>query len=437
MPSCAASLFSSQVSAQQLDYSAFFEEAYRENPSIPRGLLESIAWNNTRINHLVPGPTGTHDCLAMPKYYGVMGLVEDTSNYFNNTLEKVSELSGYSIDDIKRSPRANILAYAKAYSKSQVNKRSLGGPDFGDERYAVSALSEIPDDGSAHNQFCKDQQYYAVLRKMENQNQKMGLRSLPVNYRDIFGENYDVISATRLEMDREEVRNRSTGQSFTSFRSAEAPSCTKAQRFGSAIWSAANDRNYSSRGDDKIEFVTIHTIQGSYASCISWFKNPGARVSAHYVVRSLDGQVTQMVCEGDKAWHVRTHNDNAIGIEHEGFIDEGYSWYTTAMYESSAALVRDICKRYDINPLQAFQGPATKGTRVLGDNCTKIKGHQHFKGNDHIDPGPYWDWDRYFRLLNPEIKVQEFTDKKDEVYDSGGTKRELCFTGIPRHSHST
>jgi hypothetical protein len=117
---------------------------------------------------------------------------------------------------------------------------------------------------------------------------------------------------------------------------------------------------------------------------------------------------------------VRTHNDGAIGIEHEGFIDEGYSWYSTAMYESSAALVRDICKRHNINTLQAFQGPATRGVRVLGDRCTKIKGHQHFKGNDHIDPGPYWDWDRFFRLINPNIKVQEFTDKKDEVYDSGG-----------------
>ncbi|MFK7972041.1 MAG: CUB domain-containing protein, partial [Bacteroidia bacterium] len=187
----------------------------------------------------------------------------------------------------------------------------------------------------------------------------------------------------------------------------------------------ANTRNYGSRkAEDKIEFVTIHTIQGSYASCISWFRNPAARVSAHYVVRALDGQVTQMVCEGDKAYHVRTHNANAIGIEHEGFIDEGYSWYTSAMYESSAALVRDICKRRGINPLQMFQGPATKGVRVLGDNCTKIKGHQHFKGNDHIDPGPYWDWNRYFRLINPDFPVQSFTDKKGEVYDSGGPNGE-------------
>lgn len=408
------------LSAQRLDYSAFFAEAYRLNPSIPRGMLESIAWNNTRMNHLVPGPRLTHDCLGMPEYYGVMGLVEDGKEYFNNTLGEVSKLSGFSVDDIKRSPRVNILAFAKAYASQQTNKRSLGGPDYRMERFTVSTLSEIPDDGSAHNQYAKDQQYYAVLKQMEKLNQKQGLRSVGIDYREIFEENYDILSASRLEMDKKKVTNRSTGQSYKAFRTASAPSCSQAERFGSALWSAANDRNYGSRGDNKIEFITIHTIQGSYASCISWFKNHAARVSAHYVVRSLDGQVTQMVCEGDNAYHVRTHNRKAIGIEHEGFIDEGFSWYTTAMYESSAALVRDICKRRGINPLQSFQGPATKGVRVLGDNCTKIKGHQHFKGNDHIDPGPYWDWNRYFRLINPDIKVQSFTDKKGEVYDSGG-----------------
>ncbi|MFK7972489.1 MAG: N-acetylmuramoyl-L-alanine amidase, partial [Bacteroidia bacterium] len=342
--------------AQKLDYSAFFEEAYQQNPSIPRGLLESVAWNNTRMNHHVPGPPLTHDCLGMPRYFGVMGLVEDGKGYFNNTLESVAQNSGYSIDDIKRSPRVNILAFAKAYASQQTNKRSLGGPDYAAERFTVSALSEIPDDGSAHNQYAKDQQYYAVLKQMEKENQKMGLRSVGINYQKIFGENYDLLSASRLEMDTRNITNRSTGKSYKSYRTATAPSCTKAQRFGSALWSGANTSNYNSRKGEEVEFVAIHTIQGSYASCISWFKNSAANVSAHYIIRSFDGQVTQMVCEGNRAWHVRpggkgkNYNSKAIGIEHEGFIDEGYSWYTSAMYESSAALVRDICKRRGINP---------------------------------------------------------------------------------------
>src|SRR5690606_24789500 len=66
--------------------------------------------------------------------------------------------------------------------------------------------------------------------------------------------------------------------------------------------------NYSSRSGTAISAVTIHTVQGSYSGCISWFKNCSAQVSAHYVLRSSDGQVTQMVLESDKAWHVGNSN---------------------------------------------------------------------------------------------------------------------------------
>jgi len=38
--------------------------------------------------------------------------------------------------------------------------------------------------------------------------------------------------------------------------------------------------NFSSRNGTPISAVTIHTVQGSYAGCISWFKNCSANVSA-------------------------------------------------------------------------------------------------------------------------------------------------------------
>ena len=85
------------VANNQEDYTAYFEEAYKKNPSIPKGLLESIAWNNTRMVHIVPKDKG-HDCLKLPRYYGVMGLVEDGKGYFQNTLLTVAKLSGYPVD---------------------------------------------------------------------------------------------------------------------------------------------------------------------------------------------------------------------------------------------------------------------------------------------------------------------------------------------------
>jgi N-acetyl-anhydromuramyl-L-alanine amidase AmpD len=141
-------------------------------------------------------------------------------------------------------------------------------------------------------------------------------------------------------------------------------------------------------------------VQGSYAGCISWFQNTAAQVSAHYVVRSSDGQVTQMVLESNKAWHVGNENPYTIGIEHEGYIADA-TWYTTAMYTSSAAIVRDICTSgYGILPTTCYAGAASSGANVLATSV-KIKGHQHFANQTHVDPGINWNWATYYNLINP------------------------------------
>ncbi|MEM6634150.1 MAG: CUB domain-containing protein, partial [Bacteroidota bacterium] len=108
-------------------------------------------------------------------------------------------------------------------------------------------------------------------------------------------------------------------------------------------------------------------------------------------------------------------NATSIGIEHEGYIDEGASWYTQEMYESSAKLVRDLAARHGIDPSLAFSGPATDGIRTLSNACYRIKGHQHFRDNNHIDPGPYWDWERYYNLINGPPEVQEISDSQGTI----------------------
>ena len=297
--------------------------------------------------------------------------------------------------------------------------------ELAEQRTVVAALSEIPMDGSSFNQFAQDQQFYAVLKQMENE-QFQATHRIPkqnIDYNAIFGkESMAVLGASWVKLSEKGVQN-GASQTHRTEPNARGAACTqssKAPNYAGAIWSPAHDRNYGVRGGVSPELITVHTVQGSYASAISWFKNSAARVSAHYVIRSFDGQVTQMVCEKDQAYHVRKDNKTAIGIEHEGFIDEGASWYTSAMYESSAALVRDLCKRYNINPLQTYAGPPTDGIKTLGNKCTRIKGHQHFPGNDHVDPGPFWDWDRYYRLINPEPQPEIFTARKGVFMDPGG-----------------
>ncbi len=413
-------LFVPALKAQDVPYADYFEEAYRAYPTVPPGLLESIAWTNTRVRHLIP----TESCQELPVYYGVMGLVKDGKDYFQNSLVTVASLSGYSEQEIITSPRINILAYAKAYAALQQNKR-MTSRSVESHRPIVSELSELPPATDGPSQFAHDQQYYMVLREMEKPhvNSRVSTRQT-FNYSSIFGaENHRVLSASRVTMSNERISN-GQGDTYTpsteGSRTASCSANSSVANFGAALWSPAHSNNYGSRDGASVNFVTIHTVQGSYASAISWFRNSRARVSAHYIIRASDGQITQMVCENDKAYHVKTDNSEAIGIEHEGFIDDGGAWYTNEMYESSAALVRDICARYNINPLQTYGGPPTNGVNTLTNTCYKIKGHQHFRGNNHIDPGPFWDWDRFYRLVNPAPAPTAFTNRRGELFDSGG-----------------
>ncbi|WP_449374962.1 N-acetylmuramoyl-L-alanine amidase [Bacillus licheniformis] len=139
--------------------------------------------------------------------------------------------------------------------------------------------------------------------------------------------------------------------------------------------------------DYVIDRVVIHVVQGSYASAVKVFKNPGHGAAAHYVVRK-DGHVAQMIRELDVAFHAgnRDMNERSIGIEHEGFVDRPQD-FTAAMYAGSARLTADICARYGI--------PVDR---------EHIIGHVEVEGTDHTDPGPHWDWDRYLRLVREASK---------------------------------
>lgn len=182
-----------------------------------------------------------------------------------------------------------------------------------------------------------------------------------------------------------------------------------------APWAPANSGNYtnSSRPSSySITSVIIHTVQGSYSGCISWFQNPSADASAHYVVRRSDGEVTQMVRDEDIAWHAGnwTVNTRSIGIEHEGYVSDPNN-YTTAMYQGSAALVRWLCRRYNFSPTH-------NETRLGGGNISgnpgSIYGHDQVPDPDtpskgggngrHSDPAQYWNWDHYMNLVNHDAQ---------------------------------
>ncbi len=158
---------------------------------------------------------------------------------------------------------------------------------------------------------------------------------------------------------------------------------TQALGYTGAEWVPASPQNYQAAGRTTADHVVIHTTQGSYAGTLSWFKNPDAQVSAHYVLRSSDGHVAQMVDEKNVAWHDKCFNETTVGIEHEGYIEKPALWYTEVMYTESAKLTSYLCDKYRI-------------PKELGP----IVGHGEAPDcSDHTDPGPGWDWAHYIDLV--------------------------------------
>ncbi|NEY33499.1 N-acetylmuramoyl-L-alanine amidase [Streptomyces sp. PRKS01-65] len=154
-----------------------------------------------------------------------------------------------------------------------------------------------------------------------------------------------------------------------------------------AEWQPASPSNYTVANrptSHRLDHVVIHVTQETYADTLSIFRDPQRRVSAHYVVRSADGHIAQCVREADIAWHAGNwdYNTRSIGIEHEGWVDRP-AYFTHALYEQSARLTAAICAAYGIPKDRAH-----------------IIGHHEVPGSDHTDPGPYWDWTRYIRLVN-------------------------------------
>lgn len=105
------------------------------------------------------------------------------------------------------------------------------------------------------------------------------------------------------------------------------------------------------------------------------------KVSCHYVV-GLEGKITQMVAEADRAWHAGVSiwagetdiNSASIGIEiHNVGHDAGYPCFPVQQMRAVIDLCADICVRHSIRP-----------DRVLA--------HSDVAPGRKIDPGEKFDW---------------------------------------------
>jgi PKD repeat protein/N-acetyl-anhydromuramyl-L-alanine amidase AmpD len=400
-----------------------FTEIYDTYPAIPVGLIEAIAYNNTRMRHITVEQDSV-SCTEMPRYNGLMGLIDDGKGYFRSSLTLVSDLSGFSKNEILNNPKQSVIAYAAAMNHLLMTKKmatNMSPIDFIPE---IISLSELPLTNDIENDFAINSDLYMIFTVLQNEEFR-SIYNVPAydyDLKEVFGANYEVLSATRISaIDGSIVSDEANPYQHTE-RKAACVMPSGSIEYPIATWDAADPSNYSAASTvNTRELIAIHTIQGKYSGAISWFKNPSANVSTQYVVRSYDGQVTQMACHVTRCWHVAAQNSYSVGIEHEGYIADGNTWYTTELYASSADLVKYIAGAEGVNLLQTYDGPPTDGILSLSNGCHKVKGHQHHEGNSHIDPGPEWEWKRFYRLLNDlPAPTSSSTTSTGTMYDSGG-----------------
>ncbi|HEU4407836.1 MAG TPA: N-acetylmuramoyl-L-alanine amidase [Polyangiaceae bacterium] len=167
-----------------------------------------------------------------------------------------------------------------------------------------------------------------------------------------------------------------------------------------AIWRPSpnfNSRPTGAAGDPSM--VVIHSCEGNYSGCWGWLTNSASGVSAHYVVNESGSEVSQLVAEANRAWHIGaayncslnngtlcslnglSSNHFTIGIEHGGFASQA-SW-PAAQIEASAKLVCDISKSHGI-PRDRFH----------------VVAHGQLQPATRTDPGPNWPWTDYLNRIN-------------------------------------
>ncbi|WP_328625714.1 amidase [Streptomyces sp. NBC_00353] len=308
---------------------------------VPRDLLAAVGYGETHLD----GHTG-HPSQA--NGYGVMHLA---SNPASRTLEKAADITGEPLSRLRRDTAANILGGA-AVLRSYADRLGLDG----DERDDIDA-------------------WYPAVAQYSGTTGRPAARYADTVYAFLTqGFAATVPGGERISVAARPVDPVKGTLSATAGRAPITP-------YPSALWVPADSHNFTVGRTATIDKVVIHVTQGSYAGSIKWFQDPTAEVSAHYVVRSSDGQITQTVRDSDTAYHAKQANASALGVEHEGYIDDP-SWFTDTMYRASAALTRALCDKYGIPKDRAH-----------------VIGHSEAPGTDHTDPGRYWDWNRYMGFV--------------------------------------
>ncbi|WP_418955384.1 N-acetylmuramoyl-L-alanine amidase [Streptomyces tritici] len=293
------------------------------------------------------------------------------------TLERAAALSGLSPDELRTSAAANIQGGAALLAAAQ---RESGRPPSADPADWFGAVARFSgaDDTATATTYAND--VFDVLRTGERRTTDSG---------------QTVELAPAPEVTPDPAQAAALGLRTADRGPSECPP-TVACEWIPAPYEEFGDGDYGNHDkadrpvSQKIEYIVVHDTEATWDVTLRLVQDP-AYVSWQYSLRSSDGHIAQHLPLKDVGWHAGNWYVNAksVGLEHEGFLTAPDSWYTEAMYRTSARLVRYLAARYDI-PLDRQH--VLGHDNVPGTTAATIRGM-------HTDPGPYWDWAHYFRLL--------------------------------------
>ncbi|NUP77619.1 MAG: N-acetylmuramoyl-L-alanine amidase [Nonomuraea sp.] len=298
------------------------------------------------------------------------------------TMEKAAELTGESHERLRADAAANIRGGAALLADYQ---KSLGAPlsDNPGEWYgAVAKYSGAEETDAA--KFFADEVFTTIQEGAErttDDGQKVSLPKVP--------------GLEKIEKWLEKLGLRPARRD-----GVECPASISCEWIPSAYQELPPDdyghydlanRPFS----QKVDYIIIHDMEGYFLPSIKLNQDPNYGASWHYSVRSSDGHIAQHIKTKDVGWQAGNWYINAksIGIEHEGFLAEGSTWYTEAMYRSSARLVRYLAMRHGV-PLD--RAHILGHDNVPGTIPSTVRGM-------HEDPGPFWDWAHYFQLMGAPL----------------------------------
>ena len=344
-----------------------FDSAFRAAGAefhVPPALLEGLGWVETRWQMV----EGTEEFPGRAAAFGVMALR-------GAALDRGAALAGVPVESARHDPVANIRAAAAlldAYAR-----------EAGIDRTRIEAWSTV------------------VFR-----------------YSDI--ELHEGRAAYAREVDRA-LALTGAGPSLAPPAAPGAcppPPATGAPDYAPAVWRPSP--NFDQRATDstgRIHLVIIHTCESNYTSCWSWLVNPASQASAHYVVNEDGSEISQLVLEQNRAWHIaalydctlnRHHdcwldgvqsNHFTVGIEHAGFASQDS--FPGAQLDASAALVCDVTR-----------------DRGIPRDWQHIVGHGQLQPANRTDPGPRWPWIAYIHRVQAWCG-ETVVDDSAQFNDSG------------------